>query len=164
MCRSVCVCLSVGRSVRKVYCGKTAVWIGMPFGVARWGRSRIGVLDGDGDCRRGRGRFWGEFGAYHCKPTGTLRRSSSRITLSRICSSIIIMYLLLFHALLQSDFCKSVFTGTRLPLRQIVCRFFDFCPMGWIVAPIKCNSEQKSHSCAQYFVVGGLSVKGPQKP
>jgi len=30
-CRSVC--LSVGLSVHKVYCGKTAEWIWMPFGL-----------------------------------------------------------------------------------------------------------------------------------
>jgi len=30
---SLCVCRSVGRSVRKVYCGKTAEWIRMPFGM-----------------------------------------------------------------------------------------------------------------------------------
>ena len=37
---SVCVCVSV----RKVYCGKTADWIRMPFGVVN-GRE-MGVLDG----------------------------------------------------------------------------------------------------------------------
>ena len=37
---------SVGRSVRRVYCGKMADWIWMPFevmsGIGRW----MGVLDG----------------------------------------------------------------------------------------------------------------------
>jgi len=39
---SVCVRVSVCRSVRNVYCGKTADWIRMPFGVGR----KTGVLDG----------------------------------------------------------------------------------------------------------------------
>jgi len=44
MCRSVS--MSVGRSVRRVYCGKTADWIWMPFGlVSRVGRG-MGVLNG----------------------------------------------------------------------------------------------------------------------
>jgi len=35
--------LSVCLSVREVYCGKTAEWIRMPFGVvSAWGRSRNG--------------------------------------------------------------------------------------------------------------------------
>jgi len=33
------VCMSVGLSVRKVYYGKTADWIRMPFG-SEWGRTR----------------------------------------------------------------------------------------------------------------------------
>jgi len=37
---SVCVC------VRKVYCGKTADWIRMPFGVVRGVGRGMGVLDG----------------------------------------------------------------------------------------------------------------------
>ena len=45
----------------------------MPFhrgedGVGR----RMGVLDGDGDCRRG-GQFWGESGASHCNQWGRRR-------------------------------------------------------------------------------------------
>ena len=51
--RSGCV------SVQKVYCGKTAEWIRMPFGVARGIGRGTGVLDGGGDRRRG------EFGASH---------------------------------------------------------------------------------------------------
>jgi len=51
------VCLSV--SVWKVYCGKTAdcVWMlfGMVSGVAVG--LGVGVLDGDGDHRKGRGNF-----------------------------------------------------------------------------------------------------------
>jgi len=43
---SVCVCLSV----QKVYCGKTAEWIRMPFAVVS-GRVGLGmgVLDGGAD-------------------------------------------------------------------------------------------------------------------
>ena len=60
---------SVGQSVylfvRKVYCGKIAGWIQVPFGMVSW-------VSWDG-CRRwrwwsskGKGQFWGEFGASHC--------------------------------------------------------------------------------------------------
>jgi len=56
----VCVC------VRKVYCGKTADWLRMPFGVMSGVGFSMGVLDGGGNCRRGRGSFVGEFGAFHC--------------------------------------------------------------------------------------------------
>jgi len=42
----VCVC------VCKVYCGKMADWIRMPFGVVRGVGRRMGVLDFGGDRRR----------------------------------------------------------------------------------------------------------------
>jgi len=42
----LCVCLSV----RKVYCGKTADWIQMLFGVVSRVGLGTGVLDGSGDC------------------------------------------------------------------------------------------------------------------
>jgi len=58
--------LSVGLSDRKVYCGKTADWIRMPFGVVSGVSRGMGVLDAGGDRRRGRGSFGGEFGASHC--------------------------------------------------------------------------------------------------
>ena len=46
---SVCACLSVGLSVRKVYCGKTANWIRMSLEmVSEVGRG-MGVLDRGGD-------------------------------------------------------------------------------------------------------------------
>ena len=54
---------SVCLSVRKVYCGKTADWIRMPFGVVSGAGRGMGVLDGDGYRRRERGSFGGEFGA-----------------------------------------------------------------------------------------------------
>ena len=60
----VCVC------VRKVYCGKTADWLWMPFGVMSGVGFGMGVLDGGGNCRRGRGSFVGEFGASHCNQWG----------------------------------------------------------------------------------------------
>jgi len=47
--------LSVGRSVRKVYSTKTADWIRMPFRVVSGVGRGMGVLDGGGDRRRGRG-------------------------------------------------------------------------------------------------------------
>ena len=47
---------SVGLSVRKVYCGKTAEW--MPFGMVIGVGRGMGVLDGGG-YRRREGQFWG---------------------------------------------------------------------------------------------------------
>jgi len=49
---SVSVCLPVGRSVRKVYCGKTAERIWMPFGVLSGVDRGMGVLDGGGYSRK----------------------------------------------------------------------------------------------------------------
>jgi len=54
--------LSVCASVRKVYCGKTADWIKMPFGVVSGVGRGMGVLDGGGDRRRAGaalGEKWG---------------------------------------------------------------------------------------------------------
>jgi len=42
----------------------------MPFGVVRGISREIGVLDGGGDRRSGRGRFGGELGASHCNQRG----------------------------------------------------------------------------------------------
>jgi len=52
----LCVC------AQKVYYGKTAHWIRMPFGVMSGVGLGMGILDGDGNCRRGRGSLewiWG---------------------------------------------------------------------------------------------------------
>ena len=38
-------------------CGKTADWIQMPFGMVSGIAQGMGVLDGGGDRRRGRGSF-----------------------------------------------------------------------------------------------------------
>jgi len=46
------VCLSVCLCVRKLYCGKTAEWIRMPFGEVSGVSRGMGVLDGSGDRRR----------------------------------------------------------------------------------------------------------------
>ena len=59
------LCLSVGRSVRKVYCGKTADWIQMLFEMVSGAGRRMGVVDGGGDRRRERGSFRGKCGAFH---------------------------------------------------------------------------------------------------
>jgi len=40
------VCVSVGLSVQKVYSGKTADWIQMPFGMVSGVGRGMGVLDG----------------------------------------------------------------------------------------------------------------------
>jgi len=52
----LCVC------VRKVYCGRTADWIQMPFGVLSWVIRGMGVLDGGIDRQRGMGRFGDKLG------------------------------------------------------------------------------------------------------
>jgi len=57
-------------SVRKVYCCRTAEWIWMLFGMVSAVGQGMGVLDGGGDCRRGRGSFWSEFWASHCIQCG----------------------------------------------------------------------------------------------
>ena len=62
-----------------------ADWIWMPFGVVSGVSRGIGVLDGSGDRRRGRGSFGGKYGASHCNQWEYLckgrRRGSSQITL-----------------------------------------------------------------------------------
>jgi len=64
------ICLSVCRLVCKVYCGKMADWIQMPFAVvSRVGRE-MGALDGDGYHQRRRAVFGGEVGASHCNIWG----------------------------------------------------------------------------------------------
>ena len=55
----LCVC------ARKVYYGKTAHWIRMPFWVMSGVGLGMGVLDGGGNCRREEA-VCGEFGASHC--------------------------------------------------------------------------------------------------
>jgi len=49
--------LSVGLSARKVYCGKMADWIRMPFGTVSGVGQGMCVLDGGGYRRKGRGSF-----------------------------------------------------------------------------------------------------------
>ena len=55
------VCLSIGQlvclSVCKVYCGKMADWIQMPFGLVSGVGQGMGVLDEGGDRQKGRGSF-----------------------------------------------------------------------------------------------------------
>jgi len=71
MLRACCAAhLSVGLFVWKVYCGKTADCIRMPFAVVSGVGRRMGVLDGDGDRRGGRRSFGGEFEASHCNQRG----------------------------------------------------------------------------------------------
>jgi len=59
-------CQSVGLSVHKLYCGKMAEWIRMPFGMVSGVGRGMGVLDGGGYHRRGRGSLGAEFGSSHC--------------------------------------------------------------------------------------------------
>ena len=65
------VCLSV-LSVRKVYCGKTADWIRIPFWVVSGVGRGMGVLDGV-VIVEGRGSLGDEFGASHCNRRGRRR-------------------------------------------------------------------------------------------
>jgi len=65
--------LFVGLSIQKVYCGKTADCIWMPFGVVSVIGRGMGVLDGVADRRRGRGSFGSEFGVSHCNEWGRRR-------------------------------------------------------------------------------------------
>jgi len=64
------VCQSVCLLVRKVYCGKTADWIRMPFGMVSGVGRGMGVLDRGGYHRKARGSFGGEFGASDCNQWG----------------------------------------------------------------------------------------------
>jgi len=73
ICLSVCVC------VWKMYCGKTADWIWMPFGVVTGVGQGMGVLDGL-VIVEGKEQFWGKFGASHCNQWAFATRSS-QITL-----------------------------------------------------------------------------------
>ena len=68
--------LSVCQSVNLSLCPESvfwqmADWIQMPFRVVSGiGRGMGVILVGSGYCRRGRGSFWGEFGASHCNQWG----------------------------------------------------------------------------------------------
>jgi len=74
------ICQSVGLSVCKLYCGKMADWIRIPFGMVS-GRSRDGcfrwvvVIKGEGAV------FLGELGASHCNqwPMGPLLCSCAEV-------------------------------------------------------------------------------------
>jgi len=61
----VSVSQSVGRlvcqSVQKVHCSKVAEWIQMSLGMVSGVGRGMGILDGGGDRRRGRGSFGREF-------------------------------------------------------------------------------------------------------
>jgi len=54
----------------------------MPFAMVSGVGRGMGVLDGDGDRRRGRGSFVGEFGASHCNQWGLC---DAAFTLGRTC-------------------------------------------------------------------------------
>jgi len=51
------VCVPVDLSVREVYCGKTAEWIRMSFGMVSGVGRGMGVLDGV-VVVEGKGQFW----------------------------------------------------------------------------------------------------------
>jgi len=53
----LCVSRSIGLCPQKVYCGKTANWIRMPFGMVSGVGLGIGVLGGSSDRRKGRDIF-----------------------------------------------------------------------------------------------------------
>ena len=58
------------RSVRKVYCGKTADWIRMPFGMVCGIGQGMGILDWVGNRRRKGAVLEDEFGTSHCNQWG----------------------------------------------------------------------------------------------
>ena len=51
--------------MQRVYCGKTADWIWLPFGVVRAVSQGMGVLVA-GEVVGGERYFWGKRGASHC--------------------------------------------------------------------------------------------------
>ena len=71
----LCVCLCVCLSVQKVYCGKTAERIRMPFEVVSGVGRGMGVLDSGGDRRKGKGSFEGWIWGVPLWPMGPLRRA-----------------------------------------------------------------------------------------
>jgi len=78
----VSVCLSVCRSVRKVYCGKTAERIRMPFGVVSGVGRRMGVFVCSGDYTASTCS-----GRVHSLPP-EVATQSSQMSLGRTCSII----------------------------------------------------------------------------
>jgi len=75
---SVGLCVSVSLCVWKVYCGKVADWIRMPFGVVSWIGWWTDVLDGSDDCRRGKAVLVVNL-EHHCNEWGTLLHVSARV-------------------------------------------------------------------------------------
>jgi len=65
----VCVCSYVCQS-EKIYCGITADWIRMSFGMVNGVGRGISALDGGGNCQRGKGSVGDEFGAFHYNQWG----------------------------------------------------------------------------------------------
>ena len=64
------ICLSVGRSVCPVHCGKTADRIRQPFGTIGRTGPRMSQVLGFGNRSTGRGTFGGEFEPHHCNQWG----------------------------------------------------------------------------------------------
>jgi len=71
---------SARRGVWKVHCDKTADWSWMLFGVVSGVGLGMGVLDGGGDCQRGRGSLGVNFGCPIIT-NGAFETHSSQITL-----------------------------------------------------------------------------------
>jgi len=62
--------LLVSLSVQKVYCGKMADWIRMPFGVVSGVGRGMGVLDGVVIVKGEEVSFGGKYGASNCNQWG----------------------------------------------------------------------------------------------
>ena len=77
--------LTMCLSVHKVYCGKMADRIRMPFRVVSGVGRGIGVLDGGGDRQRGRGSFGGVNLGYPILTNETFATRPSQITLMTCC-------------------------------------------------------------------------------
>jgi len=112
--RFVCssVCLSVGPSVRKVYCGKIVEQIRKPFGMVSGVGRGMGVLDGGHDCQGGMGSFGGEFGTSHC---------NQRDFVTRLFQNYFGQDLLLVHRCLSIEYSVSTL-GTGFLPRPSICR------------------------------------------
>ena len=75
---SACVC------GRKMYCGKTADWIRMPFGMVSGVGRRRGVLDRV-MIVKGKGQFWGVNLGRPIVTNGAFALRSSHVTLRTCC-------------------------------------------------------------------------------
>jgi len=101
-----------------VYCGKTADWIRVPFGVQTLACRGMGVLDGGGDRQRERGSYWGKCGTSRGNKWGlcyvVLRK---RRALPKLLRDDLLFLLLLLLLLLRA--CCCVRSGNYLHMHGV---------------------------------------------